>query len=95
MFSYDSKLKLKEVFLAYGEDEIAIEKQRQILAAIKEFEPYASFQRIDREGCGFITAKNLHQFLRENGYRDFAKENCRYLIHYFDQDNDRKLNYHE
>jgi len=43
MFSYDSKLKLKEVFLAYGEDEIAIEKQRQILAAIKEFEPYASF----------------------------------------------------
>jgi len=95
MFGYDSKLKLKQLFLALAEDEIAIERLRQILAAIKEFEPYATFRRIDREGLGFVTSKNLSQFLRENGYRDFSKEDCQFVIKYFDQDGDRKLNYHE
>jgi hypothetical protein len=55
-----------------------------MLAAIKDFEPYASFKRIDREGTGFITAKKLAQFVRENGYREFAKEDFMIMIRYFD-----------
>ena len=59
MISYDTKLKLKELFLCLAEEEIAMEKLRQILSSIKDFEPYAAFKRIDREGTGFITGKKL------------------------------------
>jgi hypothetical protein len=47
--SYDTKLKIKDLFLCYAEDEIALEKLRQVLCSMKEFEPYAAFKRIDRE----------------------------------------------
>jgi len=59
MFGYDSKLKLKELLLFIADQELAIEKMRQILAAIRDFEPYTAFKRIDREGTGFISAKEL------------------------------------
>ena len=59
MFGYDSKLKLKELLLFIAEQELAIEKMRQILAAITDFEPYTAFRRIDRDGCGYVGAKEL------------------------------------
>ncbi len=59
MFGYDSKLKLKELLLFIAEQELAIEKMRQILAAIRDFEPYTAFRRIDRDGSGYIGAKEL------------------------------------
>lgn len=43
MLSYDSKLKLKDILMCLGEEELAIEKLRQMLASIKDFEPYAAF----------------------------------------------------
>lgn len=42
-----------------AEEEIGIEKIRQILASLKEFEPYAAFQRIDRDAKGTITSKKI------------------------------------
>ena len=59
MISYDTKLKIKELFLCLGEEELAIEKLRQMLAAIKDFEPYAAFKRIDRERTGFVNGKSI------------------------------------
>lgn len=59
MFGYDSKLKLKELLLYMAEQELAIEKMRQILAAIRDFEPYAAFKRIDRNNTGLIGTKEL------------------------------------
>ena len=59
MISYDTKLKLKDLFVCYADDELAIEKLRQVLSSIKEFEPYAAFKRIDRDDTGFITAKKI------------------------------------
>ena len=95
MISFDTKLKLKDLILCLGEDELAIEKNRQMLAAIKEFEPYAAFKRIDREKQGLLTSKSICQFIRENGFREITKEDVAFLVRYFDQDNDRKLNYHD
>ena len=54
MFGYDSKLKLKELLLFVAEQELAIEKMRQILAAIRDFEPYTAFKRVDRNGTGYV-----------------------------------------
>lgn len=95
MFGYDSKLKLKELLLFIAEQELAIEKMRQILAAIQDFEPYAAFKRIDRNGSGFIGAKEICQFQRENGYREISPEDLIFTINYFDLDDDGKLNYHD
>ena len=60
--------------MCYAEEEGAIEKLREILASIKDFEPYTAFKRIDRDRSGYVTAKSLCQFLRENGFREITKE---------------------
>ncbi len=44
-----TKSKLGELMLTVAEEELAIERLRQIVSAIKEFEPYAAFTRIDRD----------------------------------------------
>jgi Ca2+-binding EF-hand superfamily protein len=72
-----------------------MERLRQMLASIKDFEPYSAFRRIDREHSGFLTGKKLCQFVRENGFREFQKEDFSFLIKYFDQDGDQKLDYHD
>jgi hypothetical protein len=59
MISYDTKLRLKDLFVCYAEEELAIEKLRQVLSSIKEFEPYAAFKRIDRDDLGYITSKKI------------------------------------
>lgn len=59
MISYDTKLKLKDIMLCLGEEELAIEKLRQMLASIKDFEPYAAFKRIDRDNKGYLTSKQI------------------------------------
>jgi hypothetical protein len=43
MFGHESKLRLKELLVFTAEQEIAIEKLRQILCAMRDFEPYTSF----------------------------------------------------
>ena len=59
MISYDTKLKLKDLFVCLAEEELGIEKLRQVLASIKEFEPYAAFKRIDRDDTGLLTPKKI------------------------------------
>ena len=57
--SYDTKLNLKDIFVCLADEELGIEKLRQVLASIKEFEPYAAFKRIDRDDTGFLTSKKI------------------------------------
>jgi hypothetical protein len=57
MFGQESKIKLKELLVYTAEQEIQIEKLRQILCAIGEFEPYTAFKRIDRANIGLIDSK--------------------------------------
>ena len=57
--SYDTKLKLKDLFVCLADEELGIEKLRQVLASINEFEPYAAFKRIDRDDTGFLTSKKI------------------------------------
>lgn len=62
---------------------------------MSDFEPYASFQRIDRDNVGYLNCRQLCQFLRENGYRELRNEDIAYTIRFFDTDNDMKLVFHE
>jgi Ca2+-binding EF-hand superfamily protein len=93
--SYETKLKLKDLFVCLAEEEVRIERLRQVLASIPEFEPYAAFKRIDRTSSGILTSKSICRYLRENGYRELENEDVEYLVRYFDQDDDMKLSFHE
>ena len=93
--SYETKLKLKDLFVCLSEEETKIERLRQVLASIPEFEPYAAFKRIDRQSTGSINCKTICRYLRENGYRELESEDIFYLVRYFDQDEDMKLSFHE
>jgi len=42
--------KLAQILILTGQAELSIEQDRQFLGKNQEFEPYASFQRIDRRG---------------------------------------------
>ena len=95
MFGHESKLKVKEILVYYAEQEIQVEKLRQILASMRDFEPYTAFKRIDRNSNGAIGANELTQFQRENGYRELEPEDFKQMIDYFDLDGDKMLNYHD
>lgn len=49
-----------------GEAEMQIEFSRQALCKLEAFEPYAAFQRIDRNGKGYIAGKDLLAYSRDN-----------------------------
>lgn len=54
-----SKKKLAKLLIHIGETEMQIEFARQMLCKAPSFEPYASFQRIDRAGKGYISPKDI------------------------------------
>ena len=78
-----------------AQEETKIEKLRQVLSSIPDFEPYAAFKRIDRLSSGYLTPKSICKYLRENGFRELEKDDIVCLVRYFDQDNDLKLSFHE
>lgn len=51
--------KLAKLLIFIGETELQIEFGRQNLCKAQNFEPYAAFQRVDRQDKGFITAHDL------------------------------------
>lgn len=65
------------------------------MASIRDFEPYAAFKRIDRNGNSYIGTKEICQFERENGYREVSPEDFIFMVTYFDLDGDGKLNFHD
>lgn len=84
---------LKAFFIAVADHELTIEKQRQYLARLEEFEPYATFVRLDRNNNGYLTAHEIASFLRDNEFEDVSIEECELLIKFFDSDEDGVLNY--
>jgi len=59
-----TKSKLGELLLCVAEEELLIERHRQALASLPEFEPYAAFTRIDRDRKDAIAARDLVSFIR-------------------------------
>jgi len=65
MPSVQTQYRLADLLKAIADGEKQIEITRQVLAEKSAFEPYAAFQRIDRNGNGFITSFELLDYLRE------------------------------
>ena len=64
MLGIETQYKLKEFFQAVAESELQVERQRQLLATIPDFEPYAAFQRVNRNGDEVVTALEIYSFLK-------------------------------
>jgi Ca2+-binding EF-hand superfamily protein len=95
MLSPDTKNKLKDFLMAIANGELAVEKRRQSLAMLGDFEPYSAFIRIDRNGDNIIDAGDVAQFLAENQRMQFTPRDCLLVVKYFDIDQDGGLNYTE
>lgn len=70
--------------LTVAEEEQRIERQRQSVAKLPGFEPYAAFSRLDRTSAGFLTGKEIVDFLNELGYTHLLEAECQYIVKYFD-----------
>lgn len=95
MLSVETNALLRSLLVAIGEGEISIEKQRKVLGKLVKFEPYCSFQRIDRRRTGFVDSMDILTFLRDNGFTEETEADTYYLMKFFDVDDDNKLNYTE
>lgn len=82
----------KSIFIAIADHELSIEKQRQYLARLEEFEPYATFVRLDRNNNGYLSAQEIKMFLKDNGL-EAQMDDWQCLIKFFDSDEDGVLNY--
>ena len=56
--------KLTKLLMLVGETELQIEFARQNLCKAKNFEPYAAFQRVDRQDKGYIVTRDLLKYIR-------------------------------
>lgn len=105
MLTDETQRLLKNLLIELGKGEQATEAIRQRLASIDDSTskaecgscggPYTAFQRIDRNRDDFITAEEIVQFLKENRHFDVGIEEVRYIVDFFDCDEDRKLSYSE
>lgn len=59
MLGLDTQYHLRDFFRTIAERELEIERQRQILGEICDFEPYAAFCRVNRHEDKRITADEI------------------------------------
>lgn len=62
--SLETKKQLARLILYIGEAEQIVEFCRQNLTRLTTFEPYAAFQRLDRQDKGFVTPQDISLFMR-------------------------------
>ena len=64
MLSIETETRLAKFFLNLAEGEKSVEITRQVLADQKEFDPYQTFIRLDKENKNYIDAFNVVDFLK-------------------------------
>lgn len=83
--------KLAKLFMLIGENELKIEFARQNLCRAPAFEPYAAFQRIDRANRGYLDAKDIVRFMKDNGFSTVGELECNHVIKFFDSSSEGRL----
>lgn len=95
MFSPTTIKLVSDFLLTVARTEKKIELLREKLCENEDFEPYASFRRIDRDCKNFLTEDDLKAFLQDNQiFYDEETVRTTFIQHY-DYDSDGKLCYAE
>ena len=76
MLGVVSENRLKNFLVAVGDGERDIEGARQRLCSIRDFALMAAFERFDRNLTGNVDARELNDFLRENGVLTILDSEC-------------------
>ena len=63
MLGLETQYCLRDYLKGIADKELEIERQRQILGEIQDFEPYAAFCRLNRHDDKRITADEIFAFL--------------------------------
>ena len=95
MLGYESERRLKSLLMAVCDGEIDLERHRQRMCEIRDFAPFSAFERIDRDGNGFLTSRELLNFLRDNRAYGITEEECHRLLKFFDSDEDGRLSFED
>jgi hypothetical protein len=95
MLGVVSENRLKNFLVAVGDGERDIEAARQRLCSIRDFSLMSAFERVDRNLSGNIDARELNDFLRDNGVVTISDSECDALVRYFDNNGDGKLVFNE
>jgi hypothetical protein len=64
MLGIETQHQLRQFFQAVAEEELIVERQRELVARLSDFEPFAAFQRVNRKGDNRITALELYSYLK-------------------------------
>jgi Ca2+-binding EF-hand superfamily protein len=95
MLSSSTRYKVYQLLKAISENEEIVEEQRIQLAKQSNFEPWAAFKRIDRNGQGKISAYDINTFLQENMVDYIEESECFHMFNFFDKDSDGFLDFGE
>ena len=95
MLGYESENKLKNLLVAVGDGERALESSRQRICSIRDFAPHSAFQRFDRDSNAFITSLEVLTFLRDHRNFTVTESETYRLVKFFDSDEDGRLSFQE
>ena len=64
MLGLETQYMMRDFFKAVAEEELQVERQRQLVASLSDFEPFAAFQRVNRKGDHKVNALEIYSFLK-------------------------------
>lgn len=92
---FESERRLKELLVAVGQGEMALENARQRLCNIRDFAPHSAFQRFDRDGNQAVTSIEILNYLRDQRNYTISESETYRLVRFFDSDEDGRLSFQE
>ena len=92
---FESERRLKEILVAVGDGERALESARQRLCSIRDFAPHSAFQRMDRDSNAFVSSIEVLNFLRDHRNFSISESETYRLVKFFDSDEDGRLSFQE
>lgn len=92
---FESERRLKEVLVAVGDGERALEAARQRLSSIRDFAPHSAFQRLDRDCNAFVSSLEILNFLRDHRNFTISESETYRLVKFFDSDEDGRLSFQD
>ena len=95
MLGYESENKLKNLLVAVGEGERALESARQRLCSIRDFAPHSAFQRFDRDSNAYVSSLEILSYLRDQRNFNVSEAETYRLVKFFDSDEDGRLSFQE
>lgn len=95
MLGYESESRLKNLLVAVGDGERNLEAARSRLSSIRDFAPHSAFQRLDRDGNGYISSHELLNYLRDHRNFTTSESETYRLVRFFDSDEDGRLSFQE